>query len=156
MMAFLTTGMDTTPLSLAAAVRLFTEHPDQWDALRADPPATCPSSAAILTGFGIGLSGAVGTAAITGSLGHGQQGVASAMNDTTREVGSAAGIALMGSIYGSHHRSFLPSFNCSPKQRSPYATRQPRASTSPVSSAPGARPTPTVSRAHSRAGCPLP
>ncbi|MER7930727.1 MFS transporter [Streptomyces sp. NPDC096057] len=62
----------------------------------------------ILAGFGIGLSGAVGTSAITGSLGQGQQGVASAMNDTTREVGSAVGIALMGSIYGSHYRSSLP------------------------------------------------
>ncbi|WP_329331361.1 MFS transporter [Streptomyces sp. NBC_00663] len=62
----------------------------------------------VLAGFGIGLSGAVGTSAITGSLGQGQQGVASAMNDTTREVGSAVGIALMGSIYGSHYRSSLP------------------------------------------------
>ncbi|MER6287496.1 MFS transporter [Streptomyces sviceus] len=62
----------------------------------------------VLAGFGIGLSGAVGTSAITGSLGRGQQGVASAMNDTTREVGSAVGIALMGSIYGSHYRSSLP------------------------------------------------
>ncbi|NEB03482.1 MFS transporter [Streptomyces sp. SID13726] len=62
----------------------------------------------ILAGVGIGLSGAVGTSAITGSLGRGQQGVASAMNDTTREVGSAVGIALMGSIYGSHYRDSLP------------------------------------------------
>lgn len=62
----------------------------------------------VLAGFGIGLNGGVGTAAITGSLGRGQQGVASAMNDTTPEVGSAAGIALMGSIYGSHYRSSLP------------------------------------------------
>ncbi|MFD5300337.1 hypothetical protein ACFWJU_34680 [Streptomyces mutabilis] len=62
----------------------------------------------ILVGFGIGLSGAVGTSAITGSLGRGQQGVASAMNDTTREVGSAVGIALMGSIYGSRCRSNSP------------------------------------------------
>lgn len=62
----------------------------------------------IVAGLGIGLSGAVGTSAITGSLGRGQQGVASAMNDTTREVGSAVGIALMGSIYGSHYRSSLP------------------------------------------------
>ncbi|MEU5253682.1 MFS transporter [Streptomyces longwoodensis] len=62
----------------------------------------------IVAGFGIDLSGAVGTSAITGSLGRGQQGVASAMNDTTREVGSAVGIALMGSIYGNHYRSALP------------------------------------------------
>ncbi|GAQ57619.1 MFS transporter [Streptomyces acidiscabies] len=63
----------------------------------------------VVAGLGIGLSGAVGTSAITGSLGQGQQGVASAMNDTTREVGSAVGIALMGSIYGSHYRSSLSS-----------------------------------------------
>ncbi|MEU7212636.1 MFS transporter [Streptomyces sp. NPDC044989] len=62
----------------------------------------------VVAGLGIGLSGATGTAAITGSLGRGQQGVASAMNDTTREVGSAVGIALMGSIYGSHYRTSLP------------------------------------------------
>ncbi|MEU6501372.1 MFS transporter [Streptomyces californicus] len=62
----------------------------------------------VLAGFGIGLSGAVGTSAITGSLGRGRQGVASAMNDTTREVGSAVGIALMGSVYGSHYRAGLP------------------------------------------------
>ncbi|MFE2352100.1 MFS transporter [Kitasatospora cineracea] len=62
----------------------------------------------VLAGLGIGLSGAVGTSAITGSLGRGRQGVASAMNDTTREVGSAVGIALMGSVYGSHYRSALP------------------------------------------------
>jgi cytochrome P450 len=37
MMAFLSAGMDSTILSLSAAVRLFAEHPDQWDALRADP-----------------------------------------------------------------------------------------------------------------------
>ncbi|MFG2820910.1 MFS transporter [Kitasatospora sp. NPDC048365] len=62
----------------------------------------------VLCGLGIGLTGAVGTAAITGSLGRGQQGVASAMNDTTREVGSAIGIALMGSVYGNHYRNALP------------------------------------------------
>lgn len=49
-----------------------------------------------------------GACARRDSLGRGQQGVASAMNDTTREVGSAVGIALRGSIYGSHYRSSLP------------------------------------------------
>ncbi|MFI0510856.1 hypothetical protein ACH3Y9_14130 [Streptomyces sp. WSLK1-5] len=34
--------------------------------------------------------------------GRGQQGVASTMNDTTREAGSAIDIALMGSIHVSH------------------------------------------------------
>jgi EmrB/QacA subfamily drug resistance transporter len=62
----------------------------------------------VLAGLGIGLTGSVGTSAITGSLSRNRQGVASAMNDTTREIGSAVGIALMGSIYGSHYRSSLP------------------------------------------------
>ncbi|MBC3840757.1 MFS transporter [Streptacidiphilus sp. 4-A2] len=62
----------------------------------------------ILCGFGIGLTGSVGTSAITGSLSRDQQGVASAMNDTTREVGSAVGIALMGSVFGGHYRTALP------------------------------------------------
>jgi hypothetical protein len=62
----------------------------------------------VVAGFGIGLTSAVGTAAITGSLSRDQQGVASAMNDATREVGSAIGIALMGSVFGSHYRSALP------------------------------------------------
>src|SRR3954470_7229092 len=32
-------GVDTTQSQLAHAIRLFAEHPDQWDALRADPAA---------------------------------------------------------------------------------------------------------------------
>ncbi|MFF4160335.1 MFS transporter [Streptomyces sp. NPDC001678] len=59
-------------------------------------------------GAGVGMTGAVGTAAITGSLTRDQQGVASAVNDVTREVGAAVGIALMGSVFGSHYRSSLP------------------------------------------------
>ncbi|MFR0359291.1 MFS transporter [Streptomyces sediminimaris] len=62
----------------------------------------------VLAGFGIGTTGAVGASAITGSLSRDQQGVASAMNDVTREVGAAVGVALMGSVFGSHYRSALP------------------------------------------------
>lgn len=62
----------------------------------------------IIAGLGIGLTSSTGTTAIVGSLSSDKQGVASAMNDTTREVGSAIGIAVMGSVYGSHYRSALP------------------------------------------------
>jgi EmrB/QacA subfamily drug resistance transporter len=62
----------------------------------------------VLAGLGIGMTGVVGTSAITGSLGRDQQGVASAMNDVTREVGAAVGIALMGSVFGSRYRLALP------------------------------------------------
>ncbi|ACU75319.1 drug resistance transporter, EmrB/QacA subfamily [Catenulispora acidiphila DSM 44928] len=64
--------------------------------------------ALVLAGVGIGLTSSTGTSAIVESLGPDSQGVASAMNDTTREVGSAVGIALMGSVFSSHYRSALP------------------------------------------------
>jgi EmrB/QacA subfamily drug resistance transporter len=62
----------------------------------------------IVSGLGIGLASSTGTSAIVSSLPRDKQGVASAMNDTTREVGSAIGIAVMGSVYGSHYRQALP------------------------------------------------
>ncbi|ODR00756.1 multidrug MFS transporter [Mycobacterium sherrisii] len=62
----------------------------------------------IICGIGIGMLSSAATAAIVGSLNSDKQGVASAVNDTTREIGSAVGIALTGSIFSSHYRSGLP------------------------------------------------
>lgn len=62
----------------------------------------------LVAGVGIGVTGSVSTSAIVGSLSTDKQGVASAMNDAAREVGSAIGIALMGSVYGSQYRAALP------------------------------------------------
>jgi MFS family permease len=62
----------------------------------------------IPAGAGIGKTGAAGTAAITDSLTRDQQGVASAVNDVTREMGAAVGIALMGSLFSSGYRHALP------------------------------------------------
>lgn len=62
----------------------------------------------VLAGIGIGLTSSTGTSAIVGSLGPDRQGVASAMNDTTREVGAAVGIAVMGSVFSDQYRSGLP------------------------------------------------
>jgi len=61
----------------------------------------------LLAGFGLGLTGPVGTTAITASLPADQQGVASAANDATREIGAALGVALMGSVFGNRYRSSL-------------------------------------------------
>lgn len=63
----------------------------------------------VICGVGIGITSSTGTAAIVGSLSAGQQGVASAMNDATREVGAAVGIALMGSVFGRFYDNGLPS-----------------------------------------------
>jgi EmrB/QacA subfamily drug resistance transporter len=53
----------------------------------------------LVFGVGMALAGTPATTAIVSSLPKAKQGVASAMNDTTREIGSALGIAIMGSMY---------------------------------------------------------
>jgi EmrB/QacA subfamily drug resistance transporter len=66
----------------------------------------------LLVGLGMGLTQPPATEAITSSLPADRQGVASALNDTTREVGSAVGIALLGAVlsaaYGDAMRAALP------------------------------------------------
>jgi MFS family permease len=52
---------------------------------------------------GIGFCTAPSTSAIMASVPDGKQGVASAVNDTTREVGAALGIALAGSILAARY-----------------------------------------------------
>ena len=60
----------------------------------------------ILLGTGMGLSTAPATESIMGSLSREKAGVGSAVNDTTRELGSTLGVAVIGSIFSSvylHH-----------------------------------------------------
>lgn len=70
----------------------------------------------MIAGIGIGLASSTGTTAIVGSLPIAKQGVASAMNDTTREVGSAIGIALMGAVYSSTYTANLPDLSGLPPE----------------------------------------
>lgn len=58
-------------------------------------------------GLGMGLAMTPATDAITASLPTAKQGVASAMNDLSRELGAALGIAVLGSILQSAYRSNL-------------------------------------------------
>jgi hypothetical protein len=53
---------------------------------------------------GMGLAGTPATTAITASLPPSKQGVASAVNDTARELGSALGIAILGSVLNQAYR----------------------------------------------------
>lgn len=55
--------------------------------------------------IGIGLVMTPGTTAITGSLPVEEQGVASALNDVVREVGTTIGVALIGSILSAGYSS---------------------------------------------------
>ena len=56
-------------------------------------------------GAGMALAGAPATTAIVASLPRSKQGVASAVNDVSRELGGALGIAVLGSIFNSGYRS---------------------------------------------------
>ena len=61
----------------------------------------------VLFAFGMGLAGTPATTAITASLSMRKQGVASALNDTARELGSALGIAILGSALNQHYRDAM-------------------------------------------------
>ncbi|NUP45934.1 MAG: MFS transporter [Catenulispora sp.] len=60
-----------------------------------------------LFGLGMGLAGTPATTAIVSSLPESKQGVGSAMNDLSRELGSALGIAVLGSALSSAYRSHV-------------------------------------------------
>ncbi len=58
-------------------------------------------------GAGIALAGAPATTAIIASLPAEKQGVASAVNDVSRELGGALGIAVLGSLFNAAYRSSM-------------------------------------------------
>src|SRR4051812_40558553 len=58
-------------------------------------------------GAGMALAGSPATTAIVASLPRSKQGVASAMNDVSRELGGALGIAVLGSMMNDAYRSSM-------------------------------------------------
>jgi len=65
------------------------------------------ASGLVLFAAGMALAGTPATTAITASLPPGKQGVASAVNDTARELGSALGIAILGSVLNQQYRDAM-------------------------------------------------
>ncbi|MGH2722534.1 MAG: DHA2 family efflux MFS transporter permease subunit [Actinomycetota bacterium] len=61
--------------------------------------------ATAMLGAGMGTTMAPATESIMGSLPLGKAGVGSAMNDTTRQVGGALGVAVLGSVLSSAYAS---------------------------------------------------
>lgn len=59
----------------------------------------------LVLAVGVGLAMSPSTTAIAASLPEDKQGVASALNDTAREMGAALGIALFGSILNAQYRA---------------------------------------------------
>src|SRR6202022_2126425 len=62
----------------------------------------------VVTAAGMGMVTAPSTGAIVASLPLNKAGVGSAVNDTTRELGGALGVAVMGSLVASLYRGALP------------------------------------------------
>ncbi|WP_021593550.1 MFS transporter [Actinomadura welshii] len=60
-------------------------------------------------GLGMGLSMTPSTEAITTALPRERQGVASALNDVTREFGTALGVALLGAVLSAGYRDAIDS-----------------------------------------------
>ena len=63
--------------------------------------------ALVLLGVGMSLTAAPATGSIMSSVPHAKAGVGSAVNDTTREVGGALGIAVLGSVSSAVYRSSI-------------------------------------------------
>ena len=63
--------------------------------------------ALVLMGAGMGLAGAPATESIMGALPPERANVGSAVNDTTRELGGALGVAIVGSIMSSLYATRL-------------------------------------------------
>ena len=64
-------------------------------------------SSLMLLGIGIGFAIAPATESIMGSLPPAKAGIGSAMNDTTRQVGGALGVAILGSVFASAYTAQL-------------------------------------------------
>lgn len=64
----------------------------------------------VLLGLGMGTTMTPATEAITETLPADKQGVASALNDTSREVGGAVGVALLGSVVSSGYGENVADF----------------------------------------------
>jgi MFS family permease len=65
----------------------------------------------LVLGLGMALATAPATTAIVESLPDEKQGVASAVNDASREVGGALGIAVLGSVLADHVGQLGPGMN---------------------------------------------
>ncbi|MGH9125483.1 MAG: MFS transporter [Acidimicrobiales bacterium] len=62
----------------------------------------------VMAGIGVGLAIAPSTASIMSSLPPEHAGVGSAINDAARQVGAAAGVAVLGSVWASsYHSTFV-------------------------------------------------
>jgi EmrB/QacA subfamily drug resistance transporter len=72
-----------------------------------DTPYVLLAASLVILATGMALSMAPATTSIMTSLPLGKAGVGSAVNDTTRELGGALGVAVLGSLVASHYASSI-------------------------------------------------
>ena len=77
--------------------------------LRPDSTTLVVIGVTVLLGLGMANVLAPCTDSIMGSLPRAKAGVGSAVNDTTRQMGGAVGVAVFGSLMASHYRSSITS-----------------------------------------------
>jgi len=77
--------------------------------LGTDTPYLVFMAITIVIGVGAALAMTPATNAIVASLPRAKQGVASAVNDTSRELGAAFGVAVLGSAFNTGYRSSIDS-----------------------------------------------
>jgi EmrB/QacA subfamily drug resistance transporter len=71
----------------------------------------------MVLGTGMGLAMTPATESIMGSLPLGKAGVGSAMNDTTRQIGGALGVAILGSVFATAYSAAIaPALKALPTQ----------------------------------------
>lgn len=75
--------------------------------LGANTPYLLMLAGLVALGMGMGAAMTPATSAITESLPDSQQGVGSALNDLSRDLGGALGIAVLGSLFDAGYRSHM-------------------------------------------------
>ncbi len=91
-------GIGLTVLAAGVAIRAFSTAGTGYPLLLVS---------LVVTGIGVGLTIAPSTGAIMSSLPPEKAGVGSAINDAARQVGAAAGVAVLGSVWASSYRGGL-------------------------------------------------
>src|SRR5439155_23676527 len=92
-----------------------------------DAPSSHLVGGLLPLGAGMALSGSPATTAIVASLPRDKQGVASAINDVSRELGGALGIAVLGSILNIAYRAGVEQHTAVPSVTPADAARRPEA-----------------------------
>jgi EmrB/QacA subfamily drug resistance transporter len=80
-----------------------------FNVLDADSTTGTVIAISMLLGLGMANIMAPATDSIMGSLPRAKAGIGSAMNDTTRQVGGAVGVAVLGSLLASHYTKTMDS-----------------------------------------------